>query len=206
MGTHEDARRWYMDTQIRRCSRALTANGFEVSRAGNRDEARQRVLDLIPSGAEVALGGSASLQEISIAEFLTERGFTVHQSGDRRKRLTSDVFISSTNALTMDGKLVNVDGSGTRVNAMIFGPKITIVVAGINKIVRNADEGLWRTRNVAAPILYHYKQSGTPCSELGYCTDCQLPVRQCRVTTILDARPRANTDFHVIIVEEALGY
>lgn len=202
----QEARRWYRNRMIERCTQALIENGFQVSRARDPEEARARLLDLVPPGASVALGGSVSLQEIGIVEALTARGHAVHKGGDPRKRLTADVFLSSTNALTLDGKLVNVDGSGTRVNAMIFGPGRVVVVAGINKLVRDQEEGIWRTRNVAAPMLYYRKESGTPCSHLGYCTDCHLPARQCRVTTVLDARPRANTDFHVMIVETPLGF
>ena len=206
--SHSETRSWFLDTQIKRCTEALEANGFSVSRARDRSEAQTKVLDLISPGARVALGGSVTLQEIGIAEALRERGNEVepYPGGDPRKRLTADTFLSSTNALTLDGKLVNVDGSGTRVNAMIFGPGQVIVVAGINKLVTDADRGLWRTRNVAAPMVYYRKRAGTPCSQLGYCTDCRLPQRQCRVTTVLDARPRATEKFDIVIVEESLGY
>nr|WP_243270127.1 LUD domain-containing protein [Thermanaerosceptrum fracticalcis] len=121
------------------------------------------------------------------------------------KHKNSDVFLCSTNALTLDGQLINLDGSGNRVSSLIFGPKKIIVIAGVNKIVDNVESGIARVKNVVAPELYRHKNAPAPCAKTGYCINCHPPVKQCRALVILEARPRINTDFHIILVGENLG-
>ena len=123
----------------------------------------------------------------------------------RRAELTCDVFICGTNALTLDGKLVNVDGVGNRVAAMTFGPKQVIIVAGVNKIVRNVDEAERRIELLAAPLNNKRLNRPNPCTVAGICVDCQGPTRICNVTTILRKRPPA-TPMQILIVGEELGF
>ena len=122
-----------------------------------------------------------------------------------RGEINSDVFLTSSNAVTMDGKLVNKDMIGNRVAAMIFGPKRVFVVVGVNKIVENVKEALERIERVAAPLNAKRLGVKTPCVETGYCTDCDSPDRICRVTTIIERRP-SRTDLTVVLVNENLGY
>ena len=123
----------------------------------------------------------------------------------RRAHLNSDIFITSTNAVTETGELVNIDGTGQRVAAMIFGPKKVVVVAGVNKITGDLEEGLWRTSNVAAPMNARRLHSKTPCVETGECDDCVAPGRICGITTIIHRRP-SRIPFTVVLVGEKLGY
>jgi len=123
----------------------------------------------------------------------------------RRAHINSDVFITSTNAVTETGELVNIDGTGQRVAAMIFGPGRVVVVAGVNKITGDLEEGLWRASNVAAPMNARRLRSETPCVETGECDDCVAPGRICGITTIIHRRP-SRTPFTVVLVGEKLGY
>jgi hypothetical protein len=115
------------------------------------------------------------------------------------------VFITSTNAVTETGELVNIDGTGQRVAAMIFGPGRVVVVAGVNKITGDLEEGLWRASNVAAPMNARRLHPKTPCAETGECSDCVAPGRICGITTIIHRRP-SKTPFTVVLVGEKLGY
>ncbi|HHY95451.1 MAG TPA: LUD domain-containing protein [Firmicutes bacterium] len=215
--TYGSVRAWFQQARVEKCLDALRKNEFDAHYAPDAETAKELILSLVPPGARVAVGGSVTIREMGLPEILQERGHCVEDAWQRfenqeeaqesaRRRLLADVFLCSTNALTVDGKLINVDGSGTRVNAMIFGPRRVIVVAGVNKLVRDTEEGIWRAKNVAAPMVYRGKSAHTPCAVSGRCTSCLPPTRQCRVVTIIEARPRANTDFHVVIVGERLGY
>jgi hypothetical protein len=119
--------------------------------------------------------------------------------------MTSDLFLSSVNAITMDGELVNIDGMGNRVNATNFGPKKVILVAGYNKIVEDVQEAIKRIKNVTAPMNARRLNLEVPCAKLGKCADCNSPNRMCRIVVILEWKPTW-TDMLVILVGEELGY
>jgi hypothetical protein len=200
--------------------RALKKGRFNAVFVRNRKEALQCVLDQIPNGASVGAGDSVTLKEIGIFEELKRRNFTVYwpfdegvpreeRRGVARRALLADVFLSSSNALTVEGQIVNVDATGNRVAGMIFGPRKAIVVVGINKIVQNLDKALERIRNTAAPLNAKRikKERGwetLPCTEVGRCVNCDLENRICNITTIIEKKPRA-IDMMVIIVGEKLG-
>jgi L-lactate utilization protein LutB len=173
---------------------------------------------MIPLTATVGIGGSITLRTLGIDNALAERGNKVANHWQpnltrtmrntiRRKQLNSDIFLSSSNAVTMDGGLVNIDGSGNRVASMIFGPKKVIVVVGVNKLVRNVEAGIMRARNIASSMNARRLNCKTPCSKTGMCDDdrCNLPERICRIITILEKKP-SDTDFTVLLVGEELGY
>lgn len=214
-----EAKEWYDRLIVERALKALTKNGFEAIYVPDREEAVSRILDLVPDDALVGLGGSVTLREMGLPEALRSRGNEVADHWEarekgasteevlevRRAQLNSDVFITSTNAVTEAGELVNIDGGGQRVAAMIFGPRKVVVVAGANKIARDLEEGLHRARNVAAPMNARRLNRGTPCAETGACSDCDSEERICSATTIIHRRPR-NTETTVILVGERLGY
>lgn len=202
-----------------RAMEGLRRRGFEAVFARDRAGARQLIAEMVPPGAGVGFAGMAgtvSLKELGILDLLEQRGCRLLIATDdstppdvlwqqRREAMLADVFISSTNALTADGVLVNVDGMGNRVAAMIFGPKKVIVVAGVNKIVRNVDEALARVKHVAAVLNARRLGRKTPCASTGVCTDCDSPERICRVTTIMERRP-SRTEVCVVIIGESLGF
>ena len=214
-----EAREWHERLSVENTLGALERNGFDVQFYPTAEEALPGVLGMVPEGASVGLGGSVTLREMGLVDALEARGVDVanHWKAGRegaspeevmeirRAHVNSDVFITGTNAVTETGELVNIDGTGQRVAAMIFGPKKVIVVAGVNKITGDLEEGLWRASNIAAPMNARRLHPKTPCAETGECSDCVAPGRICGITTIIHRRPR-RTPFTVVLVGEKLGY
>ena len=185
------------DKEIKAVVESLKTNRFDpVEFVERSDAAVNMIFDMILPEAKVSMGDSMTLRQIGIIDELRKRGNIV--------RSQSDVFLTSSNAVTLDGKLVNIDMTGNRVSSMIYGPKRVIVVAGVNKIVPDVDAAIHRIKNVIAP--YHARTAGakTPCAVDGYCSDCKSPGRICSVTTIIEKKPRV-TDLAVILVGEDLG-
>lgn len=196
---------------------SLKKNEMEAVYFQTGAEAKEEVLRRIPSGAKVGVGGSITLRELGILPALEKRGDEVYDhwkeglSKERRqevgkKQQRSDFFLTSTNALTLDGKLINVDATGNRVSSMIFGPERVMVITGINKIVKNLNQGLARLKKVAAPRNCQRRKDPTPCGQDLICRNCDTPARLCRVTTIIERRPWGIKEFVVILVGEELGY
>jgi L-lactate utilization protein LutB len=213
-----EARDWYSERILEVTLKNLEKNGFATLCVSTKEEALKEVLKMIPIDAKVGVGGSVTIREIGLVKALVERGNVVadhwrpglskeEMKRIRRSQLTSDVFLSSSNAVTMDGKLLNADGTGNRVASMIFGPSKVIVVAGVNKIVRNVDEGLRRIRNLASPMNANRLRRSSPCGLTGTCdeNECEPPGRLCHIITIIERRPD-QTDTTVALVRERLGY
>ncbi len=210
-----DSKQWHMETIIQRTLEALENNGFTVEYAANIVQATEAILNMIPTTALVGVGGSITVRELGLVQALQARGNPVAQHwGDyspaermkiRRQQLTADIFLTSSNAITEKGQLVNVDGAGQRVAAMIFGPEKVIVVAGINKVVMDLNAAIDRINNVAAPINAKRLNRKTPCATTGICSDCESTERICNIMTIIEKKPLL-TDFTVVLVGEALGY
>jgi hypothetical protein len=192
-------------------------------------EANQRILDLIPKGAVVGIGDSTAVRQLELLQVLEVRGnrilnafipkrsaIDIEDFRQWRERIVHeatlcDVFLTGTNALTQDGKLVNVDASGNRVAGMFWGHPLSIVIVGKNKIVRNLDEAFDRIKNIIAPTHFRIRSGElggrkreTPCVATGKCNDCRSKDRGCNIYTIIEGKP-ARTDLHVIIVNQDLG-
>ncbi len=207
---------WHNDILGAKVTEALAENNFSALYVPNRQQAVTKVMELIPLAASVGIGGSWTIQELGLNDLLTARGNTVFNHNQpglspeeslavRRRELTADVFLASTNAVTLDGQLVNVDGAGNRVAAMIFGPKQVIIVAGVNKIVRDVAAAEERIALYAAPINNKRLSRPNPCVQAGTCLKCKNSTRICNVTTIMHKRPSA-VDLQIIIVGEDLGF
>ncbi|MDA8336966.1 MAG: lactate utilization protein [Peptococcaceae bacterium] len=203
--------------RARRVVAALNKNLFDGVWAPTAGDAVEEILKRVPPGAGVGAGGSVTLRQIGVLEILEKKGHTVFDHWRegldpaevyrvRRNQLTADVFLSSTNAVTMDGCLVNIDGAGNRVAAMIFGPSRVIVVAGLNKIARDREAALVRIKDEAAPRNMHRLNLPTPCARTTFCADCAPPARMCRITTVIEAKPLGIPEFTVILVGENLGF
>jgi hypothetical protein len=168
----------------------------------------------------VGIADSATIRQIGIVDDLEKAGIrvlnpfsrelttdpskTVVRDDISRKMFLCGALLVGTNAVTRDGKLVNIDAVGNRVASMIFGPRQVFIVAGKNKIVRDVDEALRRIKNVIAPFHAKTKQFATPCAKSGRCSNCNAPKRICSVTTILEKKPW-RTEIAVIIVDDDLG-
>ncbi|MGI6093373.1 MAG: lactate utilization protein [Veillonellaceae bacterium] len=207
---------WHNEILGNKVVKALEKNNFTAAYFENRADATEHILGMIPKSATVGIGGSSTVEELGLTKQLESVGNTIFNHNKpglspeeklamRRKQLTCDVFLSSTNAITLDGRLVNVDGAGNRVASMIFGPKQVIVVVGINKIVKNTAEAEQRIKLYAAPINNKRLGLSNPCTTTGECMDCQKPSRICNVTTIMHKKPFA-IDIHIVIIGEDLGY
>jgi len=200
----------------------LSGNNITAFYVKDREEALRKVMSMIPEGSTVGIGDSVTLVQIGVVDVLEKGnyvslnpwklGTSTEESINLKKRsLTSDVFVTGTNALTLDGKIVNVDGLGNRVAAMLFGPDKVIIVIGINKIVENLEEALARIRNKAAPLnvkRHPYFDPMPPCGITGVCSDCSSPWRICNKTVIIE-REFSNSKYQpimtVVIVGEELG-
>ena len=204
--------------------KSLKANHFDARLAQTADEAREMVLEMIPLTARVGIGDSVTLRQIGVIEELAQRGNEVINpfapeltqavkknpamrkllSETSRKTFGTDVFATSVNAVTEDGKLVSIDRVGNRVAGTVYAAPKVILVTGRNKIVKNADAAIDHIKNVIAPAHATQKQYKTPCTVTGECTDCDSPDRLCNVTIIIEKKP-LHTDISVILVNEDLG-
>jgi L-lactate utilization protein LutB len=207
---------WHAETLGRATCDALRKNGFEALFAPTGAEALDYIKTLVKPGDSVGLGGSMTIRELGAPAALaalgakivdhSAPGLTQEQKLDTmREELTCDLFLSSSNAVTLEGELYNVDGNGNRVAALTFGPKKTVVVVGYNKLVKNLAEAESRCETVASPMNCRRLDSPTPCAKTGVCMDCRSERRICRVYSAIKRRPM-RSDFTVIVVGERLGY
>jgi hypothetical protein len=195
----------------------LTKRRMAASFATTAAKAREEIIAMIPAGATVSRGGSMSLVEMGLWEELAQKpgvqvidpftpGLTPEESYARlRQGLLADYLIASSNALTMDGKLVNLDATGNRVAAMCFGPEKVILAVGLNKVVPDLDTAMARIKHLAAPINAIRLSRETPCAETGQCADCRSPARLCNMWSIIEGH-RFENRIHVKLVGEDLGY
>lgn len=208
----------FAELRANACIKALKSSGMEALYFPSKEEVVEEILRRIPQGASVGVGGSVTIRQLGVMDLLKQRGHTVYdhwkegyddpRSAIRRAHLTSDVFLTSTNAVTLDGKLLNTDGTGNRVAAMFFGPPTVMVVAGVNKIVADLEEAFQRLKRVAAPMnaVRLARKEANPCAATGQCIQCNNPDRMCKITVIIEKKPPAATRFTVFLVGEALGY
>lgn len=179
-------------------------------------EAVDKILELTPEGSEVSWGGSATLNEIGIKDVLKDGNYIVNDAmaisdaakalEARRRSLLSDVFLASANAVTMDGEIVNIDGKGNRVAAIIFGPKKVILVVGANKLVRSEADAVDRIKNDACPPNCVRLGKQTPCAITGKCGDCLTRGETVCGHTVTTRFSSIDDRLHVILVNENLGF
>lgn len=180
--------------------------------AANKEEALAKALELIPTGASVTMGGAMSAHEIGLVEALKKGDYNfIDRDAVEDKRAAmlqaydADFFLTSANAMTEDGVMVNIDGNANRVSAIAQGPKHVLVIVGMNKICVDADAAMKRARNVAAPINAQRFGLSTPCAKTGACMDCKSPDTIC--CQFLITRYSRHADrIHVILVNDVLGF
>lgn len=205
-----------VDKRVHKVMENLQKNNMLAIYLSSKEEVPGKIAELVKEGETVALGGSMSLFEAGVIDHLRSgrynfldryaEGLTREQMEEiYRQSFFADAYITSTNAITLDGRLYNVDGNGNRVAAMIYGPKSVIVVAGINKIVNNMDEAYERLKNIAAPANAVRLSKNTPCVKTGSCMDCKSEDRICSSYVILGWQ-KAKNRIKVILVGEDLGY
>ena len=205
-----------MDARIEKTMKALERNFMKPFYAESREELHRIVRELVKNDKLITAGGSMSLKESGVTDLLLSeyKGIYVDRSEGKtpdevedilRKAFVSDTFFASTNALTEDGALYNVDGKGNRVSAMIYGPKQVVLVVGVNKIVKDMDEAVRRVELIAAPKNTVRLNCATPCAKTGECAHCRSDSRICCSYVRLEQQ-RVKDRIKVIIVNEELGY
>ena len=193
---------------------ALVRKGFTVHHSATLAEARELVLKLIPEEASVGFGGSVTVRDMGLYEELKQSGHAVHWHwmNDEPKpdvfaqAACSDVYLMSSNAITEDGCLMNIDGTGNRVGALIAGPKQVIVIAGVNKLVPGGiPQGVARIKSVACPLNARRLGLDTPCAALDKCDAANCTRSMCNVTSIIE-RPLGGHKITIILMDEEAGY
>ena len=207
---------WYQDLQVKRTMESLKKNNFSAQFVPDAAKALQEVFAMIPEGASVGVGGSLTLSQIGFFDEAGKRSVKLLNPGTqgvsqeegvhmRREIFLADFFLSSSNAITEDGKLYNIDATGNRVGAMMFGPKNVILVCGVNKIVKNIAEAQAKVQEWVAPMNARRLGMKTPCVETGQCADCSSPQRICSIYTVIAKKP-LRTNMTVLIVGQPLGF
>lgn len=213
----EELVNWSHEQKCRKAVAALEKNGFTAVYCATGQHAFDYIISESADAANIGFGGSMSVAGLGVEAHLKELGKEIlnHAAPSlsreerleiMRRELTSDLFLSGTNALTLAGELVNIDATGNRVASMLFGPKKVIVVAGRNKLVNGTiQDAIDRVKNWATPPNSKRLNFKTSCAVSGLCSDCNAPDRLCRITTIIDRKPRF-TDLRVLVVNEDLGF
>ena len=180
--------------------------------AANKDEALKLALDLIPEKSSVTMGGAMSVHEIGLVDKLKEGDYNfIDRDAYEDKRAAmlmaydADVFLSSANAITEDGVLVNIDGHSNRVSAIAQGPRKVVFIVGMNKVCDDIDGAMKRARNVAAPINAQRFGLATPCAKTGSCFNCKSPDTIC-CQFLITRYSRHEGRIHVILVNDSLGF
>ena len=204
-----------MDALLEQAVQGMKKNGFEVIEVRTAAEARDYLLAHIDAGQSVGVGGSVSVRDTGVLAALEEKGCKVYTSWGakpedvpmiRENSRKADVYLSSANALSETGEIVNIDGTGNRVSATLFGPKRCIFVCGINKLCPDLQSAVDRARNIAAPRNAQRLGVRTPCAVDGKCHDCKSPDRICRAMVIHMGPPLGMEKCEIVLIGESLGY
>ena len=209
-------KQWWVEEKAKKAVEKLLAHEFKAIYVKTTEDAVRELWKHITPGQKVGVGGSVTIRGLGILEKLETQGYAIYDHWKpgltsekileiRKSQMTSDLFLTSANAITLNGELINIDGIGNRVNAINFGPGKVILVAGYNKVVEGVEEGIKRIKNVAAPLNARRLNIDVPCAKVGKCVDCNSSNRICRVIVIHERRPSL-TDIHIILVGEELGF
>ena len=207
---------WHGNTLGLKTVEALRRNRFDAEYFETREEASKAIAQLITAGMDVAFGGSQTARQLGLQQIVKDAGANILDHNAEglspedklevmRQQQICDVFICSSNAISLQGELFNIDGHGNRVAAMSFGPRRVIVVAGTNKITADEESAWLRIRQIAAPINLKRLNRPNPCTKHGICMNCNLPTRGCTIYVATRRKPSL-MDFSVFIVNEELGF
>lgn len=212
--TMADPRKLYYEKKAVQLLKNLKARQFDAWYCATREEALRTALDLIPEGVSVGWGGAMSAVQIGLMDALKQGNYRAIDrdattTPEARKTamkecLLADYFITGTNAISADGQLVNIDGVGNRVAAIVYGPENVLVIAGMNKVADTLEDALRRARTVAAPMNKQRFSAKTPCEVTGTCADCKGPGCICnQILVTRNSNPPGR--IKVILVGEDLG-
>ena len=207
---------WHHEEMMKKAKAALEKHNFLVELCMSVNEAREKALQELDKKSSIGIGGSMTVREIGLFDHLKENDYnlinpyvpdlTREQVFElRRKTLMSDYFLAGCNAVTLEGEIVNIDGYGNRVSAIIFGPRKVFLFAGMNKIVMDRQQAIDRVLDVAAPINAKRLGRKTPCAVTGMCNDCDSPERICKHLTI-NMRQNIPDRIKIFLIKENLGF
>lgn len=193
----------------------LTARNMEAYYTDSKEEALKKALELIPEGSSISWGGSMSVNEIGLKEAVCQGNYQVYnrdtaptQEDKRKIELAAydcDYFLTSANAITEDGIMINIDGHSNRVSSIAAGPQNVLMIIGMNKVTRDVDSAMSRARNEAAPINAQRFNLSTPCCKTGACFDCKTPDTIC-CQILITRYSKTPQRIKVILVNEDLGF
>lgn len=194
----------------------LKRNGFGAEYFETADLAKEALLSAADKAKSVGFGGSVTLRDMGLYESLKEKGIPVFwhwKAADEkvpteemlRQAAGAELYLSGSNAITLDGRIVNIDGTGNRLSSMVYGHRELYIAAGVNKLVKNQEEAMIRIKNVACPQNARRLSLSTPCATLGHCVNCDSPQRMCNATLVLERKP-GSMPVTVYLIGESLGY
>ncbi|MDO4941193.1 MAG: lactate utilization protein [Erysipelotrichaceae bacterium] len=180
--------------------------GYIVSIFDNKEDASKYLCDSIKN-TSVGIGGSVTIQQLNLYDELLKSNevYWHWEKAEIAKANSADIYLSSVNGASMDGEIINIDGTGNRVASILYGHKKVYLVFGLNKIADNYELALDRARNIAAVKNAIRLNKNTPCVKTGKCMNCKSPERICRGLTVLWEKPKGQ-EYEIIIVKEELGY
>ena len=204
------------EKQAQAIIKALEKRNMTAFYCEDMESCRNKVLELIPADSVISWGGSMSIHECGVPQVLKDRGDcevldrSLYTTPEQQKEFAIKTFqcnyyLMSTNAITLDGELVNIDGYGNRVASLIYGPDHVIVIAGMNKVVSDVKQGFDRVRNIASPPNTIRLSKDTPCAKTGKCGDCMSPDCICN-QIVVTRRSRDKERIIVILVNDNLGF
>lgn len=200
----------------------LNARGFDAQIFNTADEVKRAVMDFIGEGKTVGIGGSVTVRELGLYEALKDKGNDVAWHWEvmgkpgmdqslvktlRYKANASEYYLTSANGVSSQGVLINIDGTGNRLSATLYGPAHVFFIVGRNKIAATFEDAMNRAKNVACVLNAKRLNTQTPCTKAGKCMDCKAAARICRLTAIHEYAPSfEGPRVHVYLVDEDLGY
>jgi len=203
------------DSRIQRLVNNLKSRNIDAFFLESFDEINDKLLQMIPSECTVGVGHSITVEKSGIVDKLIERGNIVfnktmamnkeESNQIKKKALTADWYITGTNAISLEGHIVNIDHSGNRVAAMVFGPDNVVIVVGVNKIADSLSEAIQRVRNISSPLNARRAGFNPPCVELNKCVDCKSKERVCNNLVIIEGQDEIGR-MKVLIVNESAGF
>jgi L-lactate utilization protein LutB len=211
----DKVQKWKYELEANNIIKILKDKYYNAFYCSDLNSAKERILEIIPEGSSISLGGSVTLNQLDIIDtFRSDKYNLFDRYKDlpfketveiMRQSMLADYFVTSVNAITQNGELMVTDSTGNRAAAMIFGPRKVVIVVGINKIVENLEEGYKRIKEVAILNAKRINHK-TPCTITGSCSNCDVKDRICNFTSIIHNGRKFEDRFTILIVPEILGY
>lgn len=205
----------YFENRAQKLIESLQTRKMEGYYCATKQEALNRTIDIISDGSTISWGGSQTLSQIGIIDELKKGNYNLFDRATAKtneeitdiyhRAFSADYYLMSSNAITLDGKLVNIDGNGNRVACMIYGPKNVIIVAGMNKVCDSEEDAVRRARTLASPMNATRIGTNTPCVSTGFCYNCKEDDCIC-CNIVITRMSRVKGRIKVILVGENLGY